>query len=99
MIRIARGSAPKGLKTAGHRRLTAAARAFTLHGAPSEELVEQHLRAGRLQEAHRRWNRLLQEALAPSAEWSAFTWHALAHLVPAPYRSRHKLAAPTRPGP
>lgn len=65
---------------------------------PSIEEVEQHLGAGRIQEAHRRWKRLLEDTLSPLAEWSAFTWHALGHLVPESYRARHKLAAPPRPG-
>ena len=65
---------------------------------PSIEEVEQHLTAGRSKEAHDRWNRLLADNLAPKAEWSAFTWHALGHLVPDTYRIHHVLASPQRPG-
>jgi len=65
---------------------------------PSIEEVEQHLGAGRIQDAHKRWNRLLKERLAPSAELSAFTWHALHHLVSDAYRLQHGLAAPAKPG-
>jgi hypothetical protein len=65
---------------------------------PSIEEVEQHLATGRTREAYRRWQGLLGENLAPSAQWSAFTWHALRHLVADEYRKRHGLAEPTRPG-
>ena len=65
---------------------------------PSIEEVEQHLAAGRITQAHRRWKRFLDDNLAPSAEWSAFTWHALGYLVPEHYRRQYNLVAPTRPG-
>jgi hypothetical protein len=65
---------------------------------PSIEEIEQHLAAGRTREAHKRWGRFLAENLSPSAEWTAFTWHALDHLVPVDYRRQHRLAEPTRPG-
>jgi hypothetical protein len=65
---------------------------------PSIEEVEQHLAAGRITEAHRRWKCFLEDNLSPSAELTAFTWHALEHLVPVHYRNKHKLVAPTRPG-
>jgi len=65
---------------------------------PSIEEVEQHLTAGRIQQAHRRWKRFLEDNLAPSAEWSAFTWHALGYLVPDHYRRQYNLVALTRPG-
>lgn len=65
---------------------------------PSIEEVEQHLDAGRIPEAHRRWKRFLKDSLSPSAELTAFTWHALNHLVPTHYRLQHQLAEPTRPG-
>ncbi|MBZ4416717.1 hypothetical protein [Myxococcus sp. RHSTA-1-4] len=65
---------------------------------PSVEEMEEHLSAGRVQSAHRRWTRLLEDNLAPAAPLSAFTWHALHYLVPAAYRRQHGLADPTRPG-
>ena len=65
---------------------------------PSIEEVEQHLAADRTKEAHKRWNRFLTNNLSPSAEWTAFTWHALKHLVPIAFRQQHQLAEPTRPG-
>ena len=65
---------------------------------PSIEEVEQHLKAGRTREAHSRWARFLKDCLASSAEWSAFTWHALEHLVVRNYRRRHQLSEPPRPG-
>jgi hypothetical protein len=65
---------------------------------PSIEEVEQHLKDGRTQQAHRRWKRFLENNLSPSAEWTAFTWHALDHLVPVDYRRQYTLAEPTRPG-
>ncbi|MFE8605668.1 HNH endonuclease family protein [Archangium violaceum] len=65
---------------------------------PSIEEVEQHLKDGRTQQAHRRWKRFLEDNLSPSAEWTAFTWHALDHLVPVDYRRQYTLAEPTRPG-
>lgn len=65
---------------------------------PSIEEVEGHLAAGRAAEAHQRWNQLLADSFTPEAEWSAFTWHALRHLVPDAYRAQHQLADPPSPG-
>ncbi len=65
---------------------------------PSIEEVEDHLTEGRASRAHSRWSRLLDDNLAPKAEWSAFTWHALRYLVPDHYRAKHGLRVPPRPG-
>jgi hypothetical protein len=65
---------------------------------PSIEEMEAHLSAGRVAEAHKRWKQLLDDNLAPMSELTAFTWQALAFLVPENYRRRHGLAAPRKPG-
>ncbi|WP_002625449.1 HNH endonuclease [Cystobacter fuscus] len=65
---------------------------------PSIEEVEQHLGASRVLQARQRWQRFLEDSLSPRAEWTAFTWHALAYLVPVAYRLQHGLAVPPRPG-
>ncbi|AEI67211.1 hypothetical protein [Corallococcus macrosporus] len=65
---------------------------------PIIEEVEQHLAAGRIPEAHKRWNQLIADSFTPEAQWSAFAWHALRHLVPPSYRAQHQLADPRRPG-
>jgi len=65
---------------------------------PSIEEIEAHISAGRLAEAHKRWKQLLDDNLASTSELSAFTWQALALLVPEGYRRAHGLAALPKPG-
>jgi hypothetical protein len=65
---------------------------------PSIEEMKAHIRAKRLAAARTRWNRLLEDNLAPRCTLSAFTWQALAVLVPEAYRRKYGLKRPPRPG-
>jgi hypothetical protein len=65
---------------------------------PSIKEMKAHIRAKRLAAARRRWNQLLKDTLEPRHTLSAFTWQALATLVPEDYRRRHRLKRPPRPG-
>ncbi|WP_434299634.1 HNH endonuclease [Corallococcus exiguus] len=65
---------------------------------PSIEEVEAHVAKRRRPAARQRWKKLLENNLVPEAEFSAFTWYALGHLVREDYRILHGLAALERPG-
>lgn len=65
---------------------------------PSIDEMKDHIRANRLNAARRRWDQLLKDTLAPKSTLSAFTWQALAVLVPEDYRQEHGLKSPSRPG-
>ena len=65
---------------------------------PSIKEMKAHIRAKRLAAARRLWNQLLKDNLAPGSTLTAFTWQALALLVPEDYRRKHGLQRPLKPG-